>query len=58
MSLSETQKRAQKNWISKVMTITVRIDPRKEPDVVQRLAEIENKSGYIKNLIRADIKNK
>lgn len=38
------------------MTITVRIDPRKDPDVARKLTEVENKTGYIKDLIRADIK--
>ena len=56
MPQTDAQKRAQKNWISKVLTITVRIDPRKDPDIVKRLEEVENRSGYIKNLIRNDIK--
>jgi len=56
MAQSESQKRAQKNWISKVMTVTIRVDPRKDPDIARKLEEVENMSGYIKNLIKNDLR--
>lgn len=56
MAQTAAQKRAQKKWISRMATITVRIDPEKEPDIMKRLNEVENRSGYIKRLIKEDIK--
>lgn len=57
MAQTEAQKRAQQKWIRKVITITVRVDPEKEPDIMARLKEVKNRSGYIKDLIREDINN-
>lgn len=56
MAQTEAQKRAQQKWIRKVVTVTIRIDPEKEPEIVDRLKELKNRSAYIKRLIKEDIK--
>lgn len=42
-----------------VVRITFKVIKTTEPDILEKLESVENKSGYIKSLIRADIeKNK
>ena len=42
-----------------VVRITFKVRKTTEPDILEKLESVENKSGYIKSLIRADIeKNK
>ena len=35
----------------------IRINKAKERDIIQKLEQVKNKSGYIKGLIKQDIKN-
>lgn len=35
---------------------SIRLNLNTDSDIIKRLKEVENKQGYIKNLIRADIK--
>jgi len=37
--------------------ITLKFNKNTEPDLISRLQSVDNKSGYIKGLIRDDIKN-
>lgn len=48
-------KKAQEAYRKKVMTVTITINPRTEVDVYERLSEQENKSGYLKDLVKKDI---
>lgn len=38
-----------------VVRITFKVIKTTEPDILEKLESVENKSGYIKSLIRADI---
>ena len=37
--------------------ITVKLNKRTDADILDRLRQVDSKSGYIKRLIRSDIKN-
>lgn len=38
-----------------VVRVTFKVIRTTEPDILEKLESVENKSGYIKSLIRADI---
>lgn len=40
-----------------VVRVTFKVIKTTEPDILEKLESVENKSGYIKSLIRADIEN-
>ena len=55
MALTEAQKRAQRKYVREsVKQMTVRFYP-SESDVWEWLNSQENKAGYVKDLIRADM---
>ena len=55
MALTEAQKRAQRKYVREsVKQMTVRFYP-SESDVWEWLNSQENKAGYVKALIRADM---
>ena len=41
----------------KTTSLNIRLINNTEQDIIQKLATVSNKSGYIKNLIRQDINN-
>lgn len=43
-----------RRYRKKTTSVLVRINPETEPDVYRRIVGVENKSGYIKTLIRRD----
>ncbi len=51
---SNAQRRALKRYMSRVMTITVRVNPRTERDVYERLSRVDNRAGYLKSLVARD----
>lgn len=53
---TEAQKKAQRNYRKSVKTVTLEFYPTKDQDLLDKLNEVESKQGYIKDLIRADIK--
>ena len=54
---TEAQKRAQKKYrANTVKTVTLEFYPTKDQELLDKLNEVESKQGYIKDLIRADIK--
>lgn len=52
---SYTQK-AKADYRKRITTVTITINPRTEPEIYKKINEQDNKSGYIKNLIKNDIK--
>jgi hypothetical protein len=55
MSVSEAQKRASAKYNKEHTTlITIRCGPN-DADILEALATLKNKQGYIKSLIRADV---
>lgn len=57
MKASEAQLRAQEKY-DKLNTVKVllKLNKKTDADVLARLEEVENKQGYIKRLIREDIR--
>ena len=57
---TEAQKRAKKKYDAKaVKQIKFGFNKKTDADILQKLDEVPNKQGYVKNLIRKDIaKNK
>lgn len=54
---TEAQKKAQRNYRKNtVKTVTIEFYPNKDQELLDKLNEVESKQGYIKDLIRADIK--
>lgn len=54
---TEAQKRAQKKYrANTVKTLTLEFYPAKDQELLDKLNEVDSKQGYIKNLIREDIK--
>ena len=51
---SYTQK-AKADYRKRIITISITINPKTELDIFKKIAEQDNKSGYIKELIRLDI---
>ena len=46
-----------KRWKDNYVTPSIRLHKIKDGDIIKRLGEVDNKQGYIKELIRKDIKN-
>ena len=40
---------------AKTITVLLRLNKSTDADIIERLEQAENKTGYIKSLIRADI---
>lgn len=56
MPRTEALKRAQKNYVlQKTFSVAFRVNRDLDKDVIAMLEEQENKTDYIKRLIRADI---
>lgn len=57
---SEAQKRAQRNYDrnnrDKFKVLTLKLNKETDADVLEKLASVDNMQGYIKNLIRDDMK--
>ena len=54
---TEAQKRAQEKYDSNnTIQFKMKLNGGTDKDIIDRLNEVENKQGYIKNLIRQDIK--
>ena len=57
--ISKAQDRAMRRYRRKTTSVLVRINPETEPDAYRRIMSMDNKSGYIKELINKDAhKNK
>lgn len=55
---SEALKKAQEKYKKeKTKIVNIRLHNDKDADIIERLNEVHSKQGYIKDLIRADIKN-
>lgn len=56
---SEAQKRATAKYdASNTTSVYIKLNINTEMDIIERLDQVGNKSGYIKNLIREDIAKK
>lgn len=54
---TEAQKRAQEKYdANNTIQFKMKLNRGTDKDIIDRLNEVENKQGYIKNLIRQDIK--
>lgn len=57
MATSEAQKRASKKYEAEnCVRLNLKLNKKTDADVLARLAAVGNKNGYIKDLIRADIR--
>lgn len=55
--ISEALAKAQKKYDAKATKlITMKLNLKTDKDILDKLDEVENKQGYIKDLIRKDIK--
>ena len=53
---SESQKRARKNYEAKTkMTVLLKLNKNTDSDIIGFLETLENKNGFIKDLIRREI---
>lgn len=56
---SEAQKRASKRYDAKnTKLLNIKLNLNTDADILEHLASLENKQGYIKSLIRKDIEEK
>jgi hypothetical protein len=47
---------AKRDWMKENTTvITIKLNHRTDADILERLTSVDNRSGYIKQLIREDI---
>lgn len=47
---------AKKDWMrANTTVITMKLNHRTDADILEHLSKLDNKNGYIKSLIRADI---
>ena len=54
---TEAQKRAQEKYDSEnTVQIKMKLNRTTDKDILEKLESVENKQGYIKSLIRADVK--
>lgn len=50
------QSEAKTKWDREnTVVVTMKLNKNQDGDILQRLEEVDNKQGYIKDLIRADI---
>lgn len=54
---SEALIKAQDKYEKKRMCVNIRLNKETDLDIIEKLNNIGNKQGYIKELIRKDIKN-
>jgi len=55
--MTEAQKRAREKYDkANTIMICLKLNKKTDADVIQKLNEVENRQGYIKELVRADIK--
>lgn len=55
---TQAQKRAQEKYdANNTKKIVMKLNLKTDDDIIQKLDEVGNKQGYIKNLIREDIKS-
>lgn len=55
MTRSEALVKAQNRYERKIKTIGIRLNTEKDADILEKLEAIENKTDYIRNLIRKDM---
>lgn len=56
MATSEAQMRANAKYDAKAtMQIKMKLNKTTDADIIEKLSSVDNKQGYIKSLIRADI---
>ena len=54
---TDAQKRAVAKYDAEnTVQIKLKLNTRTDADIIQRLSEVDNKQGYIKGLIREDIR--
>ena len=53
--LTDAQQRAQKKYTSRMKTVTVRLDPERDQDIIQWLDAQPEKRAYIVGLVREDM---
>ena len=53
---SEAQIKAQKKYDAENTQVHLKLNRRTDEDVLEKLDSVPNKQGYIKRLIRADLK--
>lgn len=56
MPVSESQKRAKKRYDKKTKELVLRFRLNQDGDVIQRLDEVPNKTEFIRELIKRDIR--
>ena len=54
--VSEAQKRAKSKYDAKTVQYVVRLRLESDADVIQRLRRVQNKTDYLRKLVREDIK--
>ena len=54
---TSAQRAANRRYSHKTKPILLRINPRRDGDIYRKLSSVDNMSGYIKGLIRQDIRN-
>lgn len=52
---AERQREANRRYAAKVVQVLLRFNPEREPELVEKLGTVPNKSGYIKGLMRDDL---
>ena len=55
--ISEAQSRAQKRYMRKIKQYIVKVNMETEADIIAAIESQPNKAGYIKHLIRKDIRD-
>lgn len=59
MSTPEAHNRAQKKYDAKAtVQLHFKLNKKTDADILEKLASVENKQGYIKELIRADMRRR
>ena len=54
---TEAQKRAQEKYDAKAtMQVKMKLNKKTDADIIAKLESVDNKQGYIKTLIRDDLK--
>lgn len=57
--ITEAQKRATKKYDQeKTIRVSVKLNKNTDDDIIQRLAQENNKQGFIKTILRQEIYNK
>ena len=59
MAQTEAQRRAKDKYDAKTaVQVKMKLNAKTDADIIAKLENVENKQGYIKALIRADIESK